>query len=333
MRSIRRIAVAVPLVAALLLVALMPVLTAGAQGGLSEEELALVERVYEARGLRDTYASYVTTGQGNEYQRFLISYQDATREMIDVTIWERTMTVIQAPVRNVDAAITATVESSNMLSDGRGSAFQYGVSADARLVDEVVYLNAVVVDGALPEDLMPLPVGWFVVDDPESSDVYDAIQLGDLPDDSEDDEGLFKDKELLIASALSVTIESTTLDDGAPVDVITVLFDRVGLLAIMRESEAAPLVLGMIEYAEESTGASLAITLDAEDNPLRVENSMVIEASGVDAHALSPDEFPEGMTFDFAFDFSSSEVYDQVNAAPEPAAAPEISAEETPATG
>lgn len=333
MRSIRRIAVAVPLAAALLLVALMPVLTAGAQGGLSEEELALVDRMYAARGLRDTYTSYVTTGQGSESQWFLISYQDATREMIDVTTWERTMTVIQAPARNVDATITAAVESSDKLSDGRENAFQYGVSADARLVDEVVYLNAVVAGGALPEDLAPLPVGWFVVDDVEASSVYKALQLGDLPDDPEEDNGLFKDKELMIANAMAVTIVATTLDDGTPVDVITVLFDRAGLLALMSEGDTAPLVLGMLERAEESTMASLTLTLDAEDNPLRVENSMVIEARGVDAHAMVPDQFPEGMTLDFSFDFSSDEEYSAINAAPEPAAAPEISAEAAPATG
>jgi hypothetical protein len=288
-------------------------------GGLTAEKDALLERVFAARALRDGYASYVSSSHQTENQSISVTLGSVTQTVSEVQNLARTSTVVQGETgRNVSATLDADVKKTTVPPNGREVVTTYVVSGEARLVGDALYLNAVLDSGEGPE-VPTLPESWFEVQNP---DEYQYLKLDDLRDAP----SLLDDEEQTRAAAADVTLESVTMEDGTAADQITVKFDKDGLFLFMNgtNQNIDPLTQALLDAVSDSFEARIAVTLDADNNPLRVETMLSMSASGVDAHALAPDQFRDGIMMDFHYERSETEDYSDVNASVEPVSAPAI---------
>jgi hypothetical protein len=281
--------------------------------------LALIDRVVQARTNLKGYTSFFDEASGTEKETLTFSMLNQSQSFTQEVTWERTDTLVRADGKEyVQADITATVSKAGL---GPSDAVNYTVSAEARVIDGVIYVKAAYVKPT--PNLAELPDGWVIVEDPAKTDVYKYLQLDDLLEHS----SLYDDADLLKRSVSDVTIEAQTSDDGAPVDVITLVFDQGGLALALRESQAEGVEPGMAEALYSSLSADsyqkVTIMLDADDTPIQFSLEMLVQAVGIDAHALAPDEFPDGIRLDMAVEASRTEIYSQINEPLEPATLPE----------
>lgn len=317
-----RLRVALVIVMVLVGVVALPV---RAQDGLTDEQVMLLERVFEARDKLDTYASYTHNRMGSETQDISVTLGDLSQSFITTHEWEGTAQVIQMVDggRNIALAVTGTA--SNQEAGPNGAVMlEFTIMAEARLVDGTLYVNAAyeTPDPALPE----LPVGWVMVEDLDEYEAFDSLQLDDLLD-VEDDE-LFDDPELVKATATDVQVEVVTMDDGTAADKITVTFSRDGLLAAYtNQDDIDQAALDLFNAANETSNAVLEITLDADNNPLQATMSMALHAVEVDANALNPEIYPVGMVLSFDLTATETETYSNFDATFDPAVVPEELAE------
>jgi hypothetical protein len=288
-------------------------------GGLTAEQDALIGRVLAARALRAGYSSYVTSSHQTENRSITVTLGSVTQTVSEVQNLARTSTVVQGEAgKNVSAALNASVERNSAQANGREVVSKYAVSGEARLVGDALYLNAVLDSGEGPE-VPTLPEGWFEVQNPDD---YQYLKLDDLRDAP----SLLDDEEQARAAAADVTLESVTMEDGTAADQITVKFDKNGLFLFMNETnqDIDPLTQALLDAVSDSFEARVAVTLDADNNPLRVETMLSMSALGVDAHALAPDQFSEGIMMDFHYERSETEDYSAINAPVQPVSAPVI---------
>ena len=293
-----------------------------AQDGLSDEQLALLDRVAEARSKYQAYTSLTRAITGSETQDITITLGDVTQTQSSVQSWESTATYVM-PEGETDN-VTMTVTGSSEMTQGESTA-AYTITAEVRLVDGVTYVNAAyeTPDPSLPE----IPAGWIAVEDLEAYPVFDSLQLNDLPL-HDDEEEMFDDMDLVKATATDVQVETVTLDDGTSADRITVVFGREGLIAAFETQEDVdPTVPALLAVADETSGATLIVTLDAENNPLELTMTLLIQAAGIDANTLSPGQFPEGVLLDFTFSTTQTETLSDFNASVEPVGVPDELAE------
>ena len=289
-----------------------------AQDGLTAEQDALLTRVLGARAIRDGYASYVSSSHQTENQSLSVTLGSVTQTVSEVQNLARTSTVIQRETDNVSAMLNANVERHDVQPSGREVVTTYAVSGEARLVGDVLYLNAALDSGDGPE-VPTVPDGWFEVQNPDD---YAYLKLSDLLDVP----SILDDEEKIHAAAADVTLESVTLEDGTTADQITITFDKNGLSMIMNEpgQEIDSLTRALLDAISDDFEARIVVTLDADNNPLRVETLLTMNALGVDVYALAPDQFPEGVTMDFHYERSETEDYSDVNVPDEPVTAPVV---------
>ena len=284
--------------------------------GLSEEQLALLDRVFAARQLLDTFESYVEIGTGLDAQTLTLVLGEQSVDLADVTEWAWTESVINSPDgKNVDAQLGAAVSSQGE------EAFR--VVGDARFVDGVLYVSAAYDPPS--DDLPPLPDGWLLIEDPETiGDSHPALAALQLDNISSDEPNtLLEDQARMRETASDVTLETVTLDDGTEADRITVVFGRDAILGVMVEGVDDPFQLGLFSGLTDESGATLSALLDGEGRALEVRTTIDLIAVDIDAATLSPDDFPDGALLSFAFQGVEEQRYEQINEAREPVSAPE----------
>lgn len=285
-------------------------------GGLSADQLALLERVFEARAYLEVVGSYAENRTGTETQLLTLEWEDQVFEFYDETEWEQAQTVINtAAGTNAQAQVRAAVTGEDWPP--------YVVSGEVRLVDDVLYVNASYEepDASLP----PLPEGWFAVPDIEAAQQeYPALVALQLDNVSRSEPApLLENQQLIRDTATDVQLASAELADGTQADQITVTFGRDALLAVMTEDVEDAFQLALFGAMSDASYAALIVTLDAENRPLHVRTEIVLVAEGIDAAALSPDDFPPGMMLSFRFEGVEEQSYRQFNETFEPVAVPE----------
>jgi hypothetical protein len=314
------------LILALLAVAVIGLKTpARAQTGLTEEQLALIDRVIAARAIYEGYTSYILDVSETQTRDMTITIKDKTQSSSSDTSWNETATVIIGDKRNIQANAITTVDSSNTSQDGLVTTTNYTANIEFRLVDDVIYATAAYGPGTTTDNGPVLPNGWIVLDETSQSEwaVFDNIDLEDVRGTSPN---LFDDEALIKENAIDVMLESTTLDDGTPIDLITIIFDRTGLqkiVAAMTEDND-PAMDALLQALDDTSGATLAIALDAENNALAVYTLQTLNATGVSAETFGIQRAPLGTTVDLASTSERTETYSQVNVAFVPATAPEV---------
>ncbi len=284
----------------------------GAGGNLSDEQRALIDRVVQTNF--EGYQSYHTDGSGTDKQTITFSQGNATRTFIQTVTWTQSVDLVRVDgEKNIRAEVSATVSTADEVS--------YTVNAEARLIDGVLYVKAAFVPPA-PEQIT-LADGWVIVEDPAHQDVYKYLQLDDLISDRSP---LYDDAALLETMVSDVTLETRTLDDGTPVEAITLVFDRDGLVLSLRETqddESAAGLSDMLYDAVNSNSHATAVLVIGPDNtPLQFGAAMLVETEAVDAHALAPDQYAEGTILKLVLDYSGTRTYSRFNEPLDPARVP-----------
>jgi len=288
-----------------------------AQGdGLTEEQLALLDRVFAASEQLQAFESYIEEGAGDESQELTVTLEEQAFELLDSTEWQRTQTVINAPEgKNVDAQLSATVS-----SQGEET---FRINAEARFVAGTLYVSAAYDEPAA--ELAPLPEGWIAVEDAdtigETYPALDALQLGSIA--SDEPSALLEDQERIRTTATDVTLETITLEDGTSADQITVVIGRDALLEIILEDTDDSFQLGLFSALSEDSQATLSVVLDDEGRAVEVRNTIELSAQDIDAAALSPDDFPPGALLSFSFVGNEEQRFRQIGETFEPVSAPE----------
>jgi hypothetical protein len=286
-------------------------------GGLTDEELALLDRVFNAREVILSYDSYVQVADGAEKHTRTFKLDGESQTFSKTYDWERASTVVRTDeVWTVRSNITSYVEETS--PDGMMS---YTLVAESRYVDETLYVNA---EYDPPDPSLPaLPDSWTVVDDLGSFEMFDCLQLEDILEP----ELLVDDPDLILATAVSVRTQADTLKDGTPVTLIVVTFDSAGLMTILSESTVPDIepetIVFLLAALSTDSEMRLAYVMDAEDNLLGFKSLMSLYAFDVDAHAVAPDQFREGILVDLSVESTHTEFYRQLGEMFEPITAPE----------
>jgi hypothetical protein len=309
----------------ILLLALLavPVVSAQENDDLTEEELALVERVIESRAKLETYASYAEAAAESRSQMLTINMDQGSQGFSQAVDLTRDQIVIQGgDQKNIAGTITADVTQTEPLANGQSGEITYTLMGEFRLVEGAMYLSAsyVLADPTLPE----IPDGWAVYT-PDENETLDLLRLDDLLDDDDP----LERAERIRTTAQDVTLESTTLDDGTPVEVITIIFNREAFAAQIgaQAEEPDPMLTALLAGLSENSISTMVVTLDMDGNPLRVESRTVMESLGMSGPEIDPQMFMEGMTVDMIIDFSEDKSYSQFDETFEPAVVPEDLAE------
>ncbi len=309
------------MVLVLVLVAAAPLrMTARAQdgGGLTDEQIALLDRIVAARMVRDAWPAYTEDAAGSQAYSIVEPEQTSIR----ASALEHSATVIPGdPNDNTQAVVAASVISSVTASDGTEQNVEYTISGEVIIVDGVLYVNAAYDEPS--DQLPPLAEGWVQINSVEELDAYtavDALGLGDLYEESDLDE-LNAMIEMYKQYATDVTLEQTTLDDGTAVDVITITLDSAGVAEYMKIQEASSALFDLLLTDEAPDSYTFRMTLDAENNPIAIEGVMSIAGVGLDAQLFG--SYPDGATIDVAVEAEQVAVYTPVVEGIEPAVAPD----------
>jgi hypothetical protein len=288
-----------------------------AGGHLTDEQRALIDRVVQVHDSLSGYQSYHEETDGIDNQAITVILGTASRTVSRAVAYAQSVDLMRIDREdNVRAEASAVVTNWDETS--------YTVNAEARIIDGVLYVDAAFVPPA-PEQLT-LPDGWAIVEDPANLDVYDDLQLDNLLEPS----SLYDDAALLKAMASDVSLEARTLDDGTPIEVITMVFEREGLIRYWRETdgeEIDPLSELLYTAMKPSSYAQAMLTIGPDETPLQFELTSVIETAASDAQTLASGQFVDGTTLSIRLEWSGTNVFSRINEPLEPASVPEEFAE------
>jgi hypothetical protein len=290
-------------------------------GGLSEEQQVLLERVFHARENYRAYDSLVEDVIGGQSRELILSIGDNRQSRSSAIAWERSAQIIREEEgRNITATATASITDSGTGIRGEVNSRTRTLVVDFRLVGGTIYLQAAYGADTAPDPELPvLPEGWFEVESLQDWPVLEDLELQDLVEPH----NVFDDFENVRAVVSDVTVVPGSLDDGTPVEAITLTFDVAGLRVLYGQGPANPTMAQILANLTEDSGASLTVTLDADDNPYEVSSEVVLHATGLDTSTFGFDQVPAGAGLEFTNEFSRHEVYSRVNAPFEPATVPE----------
>ncbi|MBN1201844.1 MAG: hypothetical protein JXJ20_08320 [Anaerolineae bacterium] len=306
----------------IMLFALVAVLPTSAQGDLSDEEIALLEKVIAAVQAIDTHDTYMlhsveTSNNGSTIQSGDQIYETAEQETFDGTA-----SIIRGDNKN----ILTLIHTETSGSDSEGAEYLYTITAEARFVDGVLYVNATR-EGESTAELDPMPDGWAIIEDLLGWPALDSLQLDDLLEDKEDD--VFDYPDILIAATSSVTSETGTDENGNPVERITITLDADGLkymvqeMSLILEGEEGQSTTTLFNLADDTSTMSSTITLDAEGNAIRRDARTNFIWTAADMTVLNPN-VPAGTTLTGFMELTLMTEISGINEPLEPTTVPEM---------
>jgi hypothetical protein len=310
--------------AVVVLLVIVPMgLSAHAQeGGLSAEQQDLLERVLSARENYRAYTSLVEDVMGGQSRELVLTLGSNQQSRSTLITWERSAQIIREEAgRNITATATASITDSGTGVGGEVNSRTRTLNVDFRLVDGQIYLQAAYGADTAPDPELPvLPEGWFEVESLQDWPVLEDLQLQDLVEPG----NVFDDFDNVRAAVSDVTVAPATLEDGTPVEAITLTFDVAGMrLLYASQGPANSVMQQILANLTEDSGASLTVIVDADNNPYEASSDEVLHATGLDPSAFGMDQIPAGAGLEFTNEFTRHEAYSQVNESFEPAVAPE----------
>ena len=282
-------------------------LSASAQDGLTQDQLALVERVHNARIIQDQYHSYREEAIVTHLFEIAIVQGNRTVSRSTDSTLARTGTVVRtADQGNILAEIILSVEQT-----GPQGAQAYRVLAEARLVDDILYVQAHYEDPAA--QLPALPDGWIELEDPdEQANPLAQLELTDLLDRPL----WIDDLDLMLESVVDASVEPGELDDGTPIDIITLTVDEAGIRRLWDEPDitdiepALAAVLG--PYLLPESDLVVMLWIDADEHISRIDITMQAQAAEVPGTQFDPD-LSAGSLMDVTITTTRTETYTDIN--------------------
>ncbi|NDJ78348.1 MAG: DUF3459 domain-containing protein [Chloroflexi bacterium] len=262
----RRVAV---MLIALLVLSVAP-LPAAAQDGLDDEELALIDRVIAALETADS-SNYTATAESQYDSEWTATlggeFFSATTE--SATIQTNEMVINTPDGLNFQRQVT--VNGSYEISDVPPGSLT--LDGEIRLVDGTVYARAAYADPN--PDLQPIPTGWTPIT-PADLNVWPGLNMLNEPawlfDENRDqssvrDYGMSRDDlaAMFTETALSVSLETDTLPDGTPVDVITIVLGPESMALMVDETADDPIGNLLFESATDASTRTFRYMVDEND--------------------------------------------------------------------
>jgi hypothetical protein len=304
------------LILVVLLAGMLPMV--GAQDGPTEEEQALLDRLFAGIEQVNAYESFVTTIESVESQQQSIT-QDGTEVQNTTETQEKSLeaTVIRGDAPN--GSYTATISYS--ATNAGAPVVEYSADGEFIYADGVLYGRATVTEGE-PEE--PLPAEFVELADPsanEFSERFDTNQFVESVLGEEDPEELFSNTDLMTEYFTSITSSEEEID-GETFEVITLRFegeDLTGMLSVAPGMESsAPLFASL----DEGGFAEIAMLFDEAGMPVGVHTSLLFGVTDLSISELDPTQ-PEGINFTLSADNQQLQLFSQINEELEPAVAPE----------
>jgi len=294
--------VAILLMVVVMVAAALPV---WAQGSLSAEEEALVERLVTVFAAADAFDSYQDDTIEEQLQNLIISTGGSVvQEQKQVIMTTSTSTIDRA---NNTAARLVKKETTE------GDILSV-IEGELRFVDETLYATAVYTEG---EGYSVFPEGWTVIEDPEGDFVFSDLEPQDLLDSlSGDMENPFEDLELL----QSVISEISVADgewEGTPAEVISAKISGDGIISILASQDETfdpESEMGVLfDYMDEDSGAEMVLYVGENDTPIHAALSMQLNITDLDISLVDPNA-PPGFLVTMNIVVSQRSTLSQVNA-------------------
>jgi hypothetical protein len=313
------------LILVLALGAVMP--THAQDGGLTDEQQALLDRVLNALAASADYTSYTTEFGGTETQTTTLVIGDQSQEETTNTLFVREGQYIADVEGGPNLIVAATAQVGGAETRGTNSQITaYTVTAEMRYVGGVFYVNATR-QVELAPDLPPMPEGWVVVESADEWPALEDVDLGNIMDEL--DHPAVGDEELagILTHASSVTMVAGTLEDGTPVDIITITLASAdlsaGMIAAAEAQGQEPITISLMGMLDETSVATVIVSLTADDQIVQATQELTISWTNLDLKTLNPDA-PEGVLFSQKNVTSGTLILTNINAALEPVPAPEM---------
>lgn len=292
-----------------------------AQGGLTPEQEALMERALLAMAARQEYESYVRVESELQQQNLTISVpaMNLTQVQVNKLTREITSTVIQSEDnRNILSNALATLAETTFGADNTSQESIVTLEAEIRLVDGALYVNAAYVDPAA--NLPALPTGWIEATNPTNFPALEALGLeGYLQP------GLFSDPSLMRPAVQDVLLEKRILEDGRSADYIILDLGYEGIQTMLgRDVDPNDVFTAFLLLSvNENSTYTLTVGLDENDLLIEANSEANLRTEQVDAHALRPADFPEGTFIKFEGRYVENSTFSQINDGFEPVTVPE----------
>ncbi len=269
--------------------AMVPV---NAQDGLSDEEIALIDRAIAAGDALDDLDSYEFNISEARNINMSISVQG--QDLLFNQGFALTTNGYYVYVDDVDQ-VTANSEMIVNSIDPDG-AVSYTLTTEAISLDEVLYVNATLVEGEYTDG--DIPEGWITIESAEDiPPVLEDFGFDDVFDDGEEEDPI-QDREKLISYASSVTAEADELDDGTPIEVISIVIEGENLAEFFTEifsadSDDDPMTQAF-SNSDIQGDILIVVALDEDDTVVGTAFIMNMIIESVDLTGV-PD-LPEGTT-------------------------------------
>ncbi|MCI0713660.1 MAG: hypothetical protein L0154_26115 [Chloroflexi bacterium] len=277
----------------LLLALLLPTIPLSAQTQLSEEEEALIERMFAAADKADTYTSFTATTTEFYIFEMQVSFLGQTVEFLEsVTSNSDGYVIRDEDGERSSSTVTLAYDYRSPQDNSR-----YTIGADVITVDDMLYVNAMYTE--ISTVLPPIEPGWQMYNNAE--DIPAALEELRLDEVFDSEEDTLFNRNLIRDSASEVTIKEGQLSDGTPVDVIQIVIED-DILNFLNLQASEDIFWQILEQAELEGEIIFTANLDADDNLLLTNISIVVSIDDLDLSELELEGFPVGTTLDLSVD-------------------------------
>ena len=292
-------------------------------GGLSDDEQAILDRVIALAEAVDEYESFVVDYTSVSSTSTSMAFGPAANMTEEYAEVNTVATVIRGDSVNVSAVITANVESfeDDVLQN-------YTIEAEARYVDETLYVNIIDILPGEGGEAPMFTTGWQEVD--EMFPFYEDLDIESFSDlifieDMEEDEPDID--QIMSEAATSVSVEDGEID-GMAVEIITVSIGYEGVMALMAEQfesedQMQQALMGMFAemLAEMGDLVTYTIAVDENENVVGLAIEVLFALEEIDLGIL--DESFAGGSMSLVTETLQVIEFSQINEMFEPVEAPE----------
>jgi hypothetical protein len=311
-----------------ILTALIDLIPAADTGTLAAEDAALITRVgtaLEATRGWPAVIEHVTESSATTTSMKVFGMEAMFSEEASV---EKTVHALRTDPPNRSAIFSAEVLGVDPTTEQK---YAYSLNAEARLVEGTLYVRADRTQHRGPTQ-GGLPDGWTVVEDAETWPALDKLGLAALAAGTDPLAAL----DVTLALDPSVGTEAGTLDDGTPVEVITIELKGAALKNAMRQLLDASAEVGgasadvdmsqaLIGQLDADSAVTITVSLDDDGDLVMRRAQGRFNWTQMDMQAVNPG-IPPGTVFDSHGEFSANVRTERPATPPEPAATPPVAA-------
>jgi hypothetical protein len=305
-----------------------------AQEGMTDEQKAQWERALAAMQATKTYTTAVeesTLSVAIDLQ-IVVSGEGLGDMSIGVTgaeSLESTTYRIEGDPRNLHAFLTSDVLYSGDMMDDE----DYTLTGEVRLVDGVLYAK-VDREARSGSDLDPIPDGWVIIDNPDDWPALESLSLDSYLEspDQETEQDILNMPDSLFDTVTGVSVEQATLDDGTPVDVVTLDIRGDELREVFSQAALldSDLALGLdvnalMDQLSDDSLLTVAVSIDDQEQARQINFQLVFDFPTLDVATLFGEDL-DGMsgTVGLKMEITGVSQYSGINEPLDPVAAPEL---------